>query len=181
MISTCRTPYPTLHSLTYRISHTTKHTLCPTLHSLTPFFVLQIYGDAWECLENAKMISGITHLVVMYVTVQRLVDKLCPKVQAMPRWVRCKITFSAFRVKSVVMYRVEGRTRLPSTPPAFPPCTTCSPLCDGSTVSRILPATPNHAPTIQFVLSQSATDYFVRERDQVLVTAKGDGAVDIGP
>ncbi|KAJ8598932.1 hypothetical protein CTAYLR_009842 [Chrysophaeum taylorii] len=39
---------------------------------------LQIYGEAWECLENAKIVGAATALVCRFVSIDRAVERLRP-------------------------------------------------------------------------------------------------------
>jgi hypothetical protein len=39
---------------------------------------LQLYGEAWECLESPKIIGSSTALVCRFVSVERIVEKLRP-------------------------------------------------------------------------------------------------------
>ena len=39
---------------------------------------LQLYGEAWECLESAKIVGSSTALVCRFVSVERIVEKLRP-------------------------------------------------------------------------------------------------------
>merc|ERR1711998_676747 len=66
--------------------------------------ILIVYGEAWDCLENPKIIASVTHLVVKYVSLERILEKLGSHVGAMSK-IR-KISVGDNAIKTLVQVRI---------------------------------------------------------------------------
>ena len=47
--------------------------------------VLQVYGEAWECLESPKIVGSATALVCRFARIERVIEKLGPHVPSFSR------------------------------------------------------------------------------------------------